>query len=93
MSEQRSRVNVHSKLTAVSSKPVEPGKAHMLTLLDQTMGLHSLHLVFYYEKNQFRSFDLDPLRVSLFETLSFYLPVTGQLTPRGGRSVNLKEGV
>ncbi|WRX22888.1 hypothetical protein QQP08_015375 [Theobroma cacao] len=80
MSEQSSRVNMHSKLTAVSSKPVEPGKTHLLTPLDQAMGQHSLHLVFYYEKNPFGSFDLDPIRVSLSETLSLYPPVTGRLT-------------
>ena len=71
---------MHSKLTAVSSKPVEPGKTHLLTPLDQAMGQHSLHLVFYYEKNPFGSFDLDPLRVSLSETLSLYPSVTGRLT-------------
>ncbi|XP_022744805.1 protein ECERIFERUM 2-like [Durio zibethinus] len=80
MSEQRSKVLVCSKLTAVSSHPVEPGKTHLLTPLDQAMGQHSLHLVFYYEKNPFRSFDWDPLRVSLSETLSLYSPVTGRLT-------------
>ncbi|XWS64681.1 hypothetical protein CRYUN_Cryun05aG0023800 [Craigia yunnanensis] len=79
MSEQRNRVNVHFKLTAVSSKPVEPGETHLLTPLDQAMGQHSLHLVFYYEKNSFGSFDLDPLRVSLSKTLLLYPSVMGRL--------------
>ncbi|OMO96377.1 Transferase [Corchorus olitorius] len=80
MGEQSCRVNLHSKLTAVSSKPVEPGRTHQLTPLDQAMGKHSLHLVFYYDKNPFGSFDWDPIRVSLSETLSLYPPVTGRMT-------------
>ncbi|XWS64689.1 hypothetical protein CRYUN_Cryun05aG0024800 [Craigia yunnanensis] len=79
MSEQRNRVNMHFKLTTVSSKPVEPGKTHLLTPLDQATGQHSLHLVFYYEKNSFGSFDLDPLRVSLSKTLLLYPSVMGRL--------------
>ncbi|KAJ8760686.1 hypothetical protein K2173_017691 [Erythroxylum novogranatense] len=74
-----SRVSVHSKLTAVSSKPVEAGKIHQLSAVDHAMALHSLHVIFYYKKNPFGFFDLDPLRVSLSEVLSLYPPVTGRL--------------
>ncbi|KAM1752628.1 hypothetical protein ACFX11_010586 [Malus domestica] len=75
----RSRVVVHSKLTVVSSRPVVPGKTHKFTALDHAMGLHSLHVVFYYKEQLFGSIDLDPLRVSLSETLSLYPQVTGRV--------------
>lgn len=76
----RSWVNVHSILTAVSSKPVGPGKTHQFSALDHALGSHSLHAVFYYERNPFKAFDLDPLRECLSEVLSFYHPITGRLT-------------
>ncbi|KAK6915428.1 hypothetical protein RJ641_020545 [Dillenia turbinata] len=80
MSEMKTRVKVHSKLTQVSSTPVKPGKIHPLSVLDQSMGLHTLHMVLYYRVSPFNSFDLDPLRASLCEALSNYPPVTGRLT-------------
>lgn len=80
MSTGKRGVNVHSKLTVVSSKPIVPGKTHPLSALDHSMGLHTLHIVFYYEENPFGSFELDPLRESLSEVLSLYPPVTGRLT-------------
>lgn len=70
---------VHSKLTVVSSRAVVPGKTHTFTALDHAMGLHSLHVVFYYKEQLFGSIDLDPLRVSLSETLSLYPQVTGRV--------------
>ncbi|KAJ7973470.1 Transferase [Quillaja saponaria] len=79
MSKQPNRVTVHSKLTAVSSKPIGPGKAHPLSVLDHAMGHHTLHMIFYYRDKLFGSFDLDPLRESLTEVLSLYPPVTGRL--------------
>lgn len=78
----RSRVDVHSMLTAVSSKPVGQGQTHPLSVLDHAMGRHTLHMVFYYKKNPFGIFDLDPLRVCLSEVLSLYPQVTGRLTRR-----------
>ncbi|GLT95187.1 hypothetical protein SLE2022_128830 [Rubroshorea leprosula] len=79
MSDQVKKVIINSKLTTVSSRPVEPGKTHPLSPLDLAMSLHTLHLIFYYEKSPFRFFDLDPWRVSLSEVLSLYPPVTGRL--------------
>ncbi|KAJ4841281.1 hypothetical protein Tsubulata_009563 [Turnera subulata] len=81
------QVRVDSFLTAVSSKPVESGKTHELSALDHAMGVHTLHLVFYYKKKPFQHFDLDPLRVSLSEVLSLYPAVTGRLT-RNGKTGN-----
>lgn len=80
MANINSRVSVHSMLTAVSSKPVGPGQNHPLSALDHAMALHTLHLVFYYKKNPFGIFDVDPLRVSLSEVLSLYPQVAGRLT-------------
>lgn len=73
-------MTVDSKLTAVSSKPISPGTTHPLSTLDHAMGLHTLHIIFYYNDNLFESFDLDPLRESLSEVISLYPPVTGRLT-------------
>ncbi|KAG7970097.1 hypothetical protein I3843_07G063900 [Carya illinoinensis] len=75
-----SRVEVHSKLTVVSSKPSGPVKTHPLSVLDHAMALHTLHIIFYYEDNLFQSFDLNPLRESLAEVLSIYPSVTGRLS-------------
>ncbi|KAK3200623.1 hypothetical protein Dsin_024038 [Dipteronia sinensis] len=80
MGDKSGRVNMHSILTAVSSKPFGSVKNHPLTGMDHTMGRHTLHMVFYYEKTSFGSFDMDPVRESLAETLSLYPPVTGRLT-------------
>ena len=74
------RVTVNSTLTVVSSKPVRQGLTHKLSGLDHAMGLHSIHMVFYYRNNPAPSFDLDPFRASLSEVLSMYPAVTGRLT-------------
>lgn len=82
MSEKKknSPVNVHSKLTVVSSRPTGPGKTHQLSTLDHAMGRHSIHIVFYYQTNPFLGSDLASLRVSLSELLCSYPPVMGRLT-------------
>jgi hypothetical protein len=67
-------------LTAVSSQPVGSGKTHPLSVLDHAMGLHTIHVVFYYKKNPFGIFDVDPLRIALSEVLCLYPQVTGRLT-------------
>ncbi|XP_040375345.1 protein ECERIFERUM 26-like isoform X1 [Rosa chinensis] len=76
------RVAVRSKLTAVSSRPVNPGTIHSFTGLDHAMALHSVHVIFYYKEKLFSYFDLDPFRVCLSETLSLYPPVTGRIVRR-----------
>ncbi|XP_061340390.1 hydroxycinnamoyltransferase-like [Gastrolobium bilobum] len=75
-----SRVTLHSKLTAVSSKPGS-GKTHTLSALDHAMGFHTVHIIFYYKNddNLFGSFDIDPLRESLSEVLTMYPTMTGRL--------------
>ncbi|KAG8363776.1 hypothetical protein BUALT_Bualt19G0057500 [Buddleja alternifolia] len=82
-----SRVKVHSILSVVSSNPIQPGKVHKLSLLDQSMGLHTLHIVFYYNSNPFNDgpmpSDIDNLRASLSHLLDKYPIATGRLT-RGG---------
>ncbi|XP_015875401.3 hydroxycinnamoyltransferase [Ziziphus jujuba] len=80
MSNSNSRVTVLSKLTTVSSRPVGPDHTHSFTALDHAMGLHSLHIIFYFKDNILNDFDLDHSRVSLSETLSLYPQVTGRLT-------------
>ncbi|KAM7273329.1 hypothetical protein ACFE04_027993 [Oxalis oulophora] len=90
MSMSESKVNVHSKLTVVSSNPVGPGKTHPLTSLDHAMGSHTLHLVFYYSRNPFQEFDLDPLRASLCEVLSVFPPVTGRFAKDGSDNWEIK---
>ncbi|KAL0413254.1 UNVERIFIED_CONTAM: hypothetical protein Sradi_1527100 [Sesamum radiatum] len=79
-----SRVKVHSLLSVVSSSPVMPGKVHKLSPLDQAMGHHTIHIVFYYESNPFKdgpfASDIDNLRVSLSKLLDEYPVVTGRLT-------------
>jgi hypothetical protein len=80
MSSKKGRVTVHSKLTVVSSKPIRPGTTHPLSILDHAMGLHTLHIIFYYRDNLFHSFELGPLRESLSDVISLYPPVTGRLT-------------
>ncbi|KAF8388109.1 hypothetical protein HHK36_026775 [Tetracentron sinense] len=73
------RVTVHSKLTAVSNSPVRPGKSYPLSVLDHAMGLHSLHVVFYFRQIESNDFDLGRLRESLSEVLTYYPVVTGRL--------------
>lgn len=85
-----SRVKVQSTLTAVSSKPVGAGHAYKLSAQDHAMGRHSVHLIFYYRDIPFGSLDLDPLRVSLSETLSLYPPATGRLARDGNGNWEVK---
>ncbi|XP_073283797.1 stemmadenine O-acetyltransferase-like [Primulina huaijiensis] len=79
-----SRVKVTSLLSVVSSKPVEAGKVHKLSKLDQEMGHRKVQVIFYYESNPFihgsMSDQLDNLRVSLSRLLNDYPVVTGRLT-------------
>ncbi|XP_050383703.1 protein ECERIFERUM 26-like [Argentina anserina] len=82
MMNQSNRVAFRSKLTAVSSRPVNPGTRHSFTGIDKAMALHSVHVVFYYKKQLFTDFDLDPFRVCLSEALSLYPPVTGRIVRR-----------
>ncbi|GFP92695.1 protein eceriferum 26 [Phtheirospermum japonicum] len=95
--EKLRRVKLESKLSVVSSTPTEPGKIHKFSLLDQAMGLHTIHLVFYYRSNPFNngplSTDLDNLRVSLSELLDLYPTATGRLTrgPDGGWQVKCND--
>ncbi|KAL3639215.1 hypothetical protein CASFOL_017122 [Castilleja foliolosa] len=92
-----SRVKLVSKLSVVSSTPTEPGKIHKFSLLDQAMGPHTIHLVFYYRSNPFNagpmSTDLDNLRVVLSELLDLYPTATGRLTrgPDGGWQVKCND--
>lgn len=79
MGDRKSRVNVDSILTAVSSKPCGSDKFYGLTQLDHAMGRHTVHVIFYFEKTPFGSFDMDPIRVSLSEVLSLYPAATGRL--------------
>lgn len=78
-----SRVKVHSKLSVVSGKPTEPGKIHKFSAVDQAMGLHTIHAVFYYGSNPFRegplASELDNLRITLSQLLDQYPVVTGRL--------------
>ncbi|MED6123555.1 hypothetical protein PIB30_050242 [Stylosanthes scabra] len=80
-------VALHSKLTAVSSKPNGSGKIHhALSSLDLAMAQHTLHMVFYYRDHQdvfFESFGLDWWRQSLSELLTMYPTVTGRLLEQG----------
>ncbi|XP_010546595.1 PREDICTED: protein ECERIFERUM 26-like isoform X2 [Tarenaya hassleriana] len=73
------RVEINGILTAVSSKPTGPGRIHPLTDIDHAMDQHTVHVIFYYRRSPFSSFDLDSVRVSLSELLSFYPPVTGRV--------------
>ncbi|XP_075516384.1 stemmadenine O-acetyltransferase-like [Primulina tabacum] len=85
-----SRVMVTSLLSVVSSKPIEPGKVHKFSKLDQEMGLRKVQAIFYYQSNPFihgpMSDQLDNLRVSLSQLLNDYPVVTGRLTrdPKDG---------
>ncbi|CAI9770407.1 unnamed protein product [Fraxinus pennsylvanica] len=82
--EKSSRVKVRSLLSVVSCKPIEPGKTLKLSSLDHALGLHSVHVVFYYESNPFdegpHSTDMDNLRIALSDLLNKYPKVTGRLT-------------
>ncbi|XP_008811612.1 protein ECERIFERUM 26-like [Phoenix dactylifera] len=71
------RVTVFAKSTAVSVSPVRPGKTYPLSALDELMGRHTLHLVFYYRPGP--TLDREGLKESLSEVLSHYPAVTGRL--------------
>ncbi|KVH99522.1 protein ECERIFERUM 2-like [Cynara cardunculus var. scolymus] len=85
MEKSREQVNVHSRLTVVSSTPTEPmGLACGLSPIDHIMGSHTGHIIFYYRTSPFLpkgrfSMDLDNFRVSLAELLSEYPRITGRL--------------
>ncbi|KAL2478085.1 HXXXD-type acyl-transferase family protein [Forsythia ovata] len=78
------RVKMHSLLSVVSSKPIEPGKGFKFSSLDQAMGLHTVHVVYYYQSNPFHegphSLDMDNLRAALSDLLNEYPKATGRLT-------------
>ncbi|XP_010256176.1 PREDICTED: shikimate O-hydroxycinnamoyltransferase [Nelumbo nucifera] len=78
MSGAKTIVEVCSKLTVVSDTPTRPGKTFSLSLLDHTMGLHTLHIVFYYRHKWSNSDDLGRLRESLADVLNYYPPITGR---------------
>ncbi|EOA19400.1 hypothetical protein CARUB_v10001016mg [Capsella rubella] len=82
---QENRVEVKSMLTAVSSKPCRSDRVHPFTALDNAMSPHTLHVIVYYSRSPFGSFDLDSVRTSLSELLSLYPPVVGRVakTPDG----------
>ncbi|KAK1288479.1 hypothetical protein QJS10_CPB19g00882 [Acorus calamus] len=75
------RVSRGSKSTAVSATPVKPGKTYPLSILDHSMGLHTLRLVFYYKPMTTTSgpIDRERLKESLSDCLSHYPAVTGRL--------------
>ncbi|XP_072990338.1 hydroxycinnamoyltransferase [Typha latifolia] len=77
----RSRVTILAKSTAVSVTPVRPGKTYPLSILDRSMGRHTVRLVFYYRFGTW----LDPVKLkeSLSEVLSYYPAMTGRMTRQG----------
>lgn len=92
----RTHVNVHSRLTIVSSIPTEPiGSTCGLTAIDHTMASHSVHIIFYYRTNPFTkkgrfALDLDNVRVSLSDLLSKYPRMTGRLFRDGDGNWGVK---
>ncbi|KAF8097949.1 hypothetical protein N665_0278s0011 [Sinapis alba] len=76
---RQNRVEVKSMLTAISSKPSRSGQVHTFTALDNAMSLHTVHVIFYYPRSPFKSFDLDSVRIPLSELLSMYPPVIGRV--------------
>lgn len=82
----KNQVNVHSRLTVVSSTPNEPvGRMCALTPIDHIMSAHTVHIIYYYRTSPWLSkqgrfaMDLDNFRVSLSEMLSKYPRMTGRL--------------
>ncbi|KAM0008532.1 putative transferase [Helianthus debilis subsp. tardiflorus] len=79
------QVNVHSRLTVVSSIPTEPmGHTTPLNPLDHTMGSHTVHIIYYYRTSPFSkqgryAMDLDNVRIALSDLLSKYPRMTGRL--------------
>ncbi|KAJ0232318.1 hypothetical protein HA466_0291830 [Hirschfeldia incana] len=66
-------------LTAISSKPSRSGQVHKFTALDNAMSPHTVHVIFYYPRSPFKSFDLDSVRIPLSELLSMYQPAIGRV--------------
>ncbi|XP_071696131.1 protein ECERIFERUM 2 [Rutidosis leptorrhynchoides] len=91
-----SLVDVHSRLTIVSSTPTEPmGQRYALSPLDHTMGSHTVHIIFYYRVSPFAkkgkyAMDLDNVRVSLSDLLSKYPRMTGRLVINGDGNWDVK---
>ncbi|CAH2044577.1 unnamed protein product [Thlaspi arvense] len=77
---RESRVEVKSILTAVSSKPSGSSRVHPFSALDNAMSPHTVHVIFYYARSPFGSFDLDSVRIPLSELLSMYPPAVGRVT-------------
>lgn len=77
---RQNRVEVRSMLTAISSKPSRSGQIHTFTALDNAMSPHTVHVIFYYPRSPFGSFDLDSVRIPLSELLSMYPPAIGRVT-------------
>ncbi|CAH8299653.1 unnamed protein product [Eruca vesicaria subsp. sativa] len=76
---RQNRVEVKSMLTAISSKPTRSGQVHTFTALDNAMSPHTVHVIFYYPRSPFKSFDLDSVRIPLSELLSMYPPAIGRV--------------
>ncbi|KFK26566.1 hypothetical protein AALP_AA8G265500 [Arabis alpina] len=77
---RENRVEIKSMLTTVSSKPSASDRVHTFTALDSAMSPHTVHVVFYYARSPFGSFDLDSVRIPLSELLCLYPPVVGRVT-------------
>ncbi|ESQ32301.1 hypothetical protein EUTSA_v10004237mg [Eutrema salsugineum] len=77
---RENRVEVKSMLTAVSSKPSGSDRVHPFTALDDVLSPHTVHVIFYYARSPFESFNLDSVRIPLSELLSMYPPVIGRVT-------------
>ncbi|KAI3821284.1 hypothetical protein L1987_08848 [Smallanthus sonchifolius] len=79
------QVNVHSRLTVVSSTPTEPvGRISALSPIDHIMSTHTVHVIYYYLTSPFSkqgryAMDLDNVRISLSDLLSKYPWMTGRL--------------
>ncbi|PKA49377.1 Shikimate O-hydroxycinnamoyltransferase [Apostasia shenzhenica] len=71
------RVIAYAKSTVVSSTPVRPGKTYPLSVLDHAMGLHSLHMVFYFRPGP--TLDRARLKESLSDMLWHFPAATGRL--------------
>uniref|UniRef100_A0A1J3DTY4 Protein ECERIFERUM 26-like n=1 Tax=Noccaea caerulescens TaxID=107243 RepID=A0A1J3DTY4_NOCCA len=77
---RENRVEVKSMLTQVSSKPSGSGRVHPFTALDNAMSPHTVHVILYYARSPFGSFDVESVRIPLSELLSLYPPVVGRVT-------------
>lgn len=75
-------ITYNCKRTVVSTKPVQPGKHHALSVLDRLMEKNHLRIVYYYPStgDHREPGELTKrLRESVSETLSFFPVVTGRL--------------